>query len=73
MRFLKDFHRFKGSFSRRSYDSEELKAVNLSKTFDGEQYLLSKIFPELKPGDLYFLKGKSGSGKTLFKVPHAAH
>ena len=43
-----------------------LRAVNLSKTFDGEQYLFQNLSLELKPRDLYFLKGKSGSGKTIF-------
>ena len=43
-----------------------LKALNLSKTFDGLEYIFRDLSLEIKSGDLIFLKGKSGSGKTLF-------
>ena len=43
-----------------------LKALGLSKTFDGLEYIFRDLSLEIKSGDLIFLKGKSGSGKTLF-------
>ena len=43
-----------------------LKVEHLSKTFDGLEYIFKDLSLELRPGDLFFIKGKSGSGKTLF-------
>ncbi|MEE2744120.1 MAG: ATP-binding cassette domain-containing protein [Bdellovibrionota bacterium] len=43
-----------------------IKALNLSKTFDGLEYIFKDLSLELKSGDIFFIKGKSGSGKTLF-------
>jgi ABC-type iron transport system FetAB ATPase subunit len=43
-----------------------LKAHNISKTFDGKQYIFKNLSLELRPGDFFFMKGKSGCGKTLF-------
>ena len=45
---------------------EVLRAVDLSKSFDGKKYLFQNLSLDLRPGDHFFLKGKSGSGKTLF-------
>jgi ABC-type iron transport system FetAB ATPase subunit len=43
-----------------------LKVQNISKTFDGKQFIFQNLSLELGPGDFFFMKGKSGCGKTLF-------
>lgn len=43
-----------------------LKAQGISKKFGQEKFLFEKVNFELKKGDLIFIQGKSGSGKSLF-------
>ena len=42
-----------------------LKAQGISKKF-GNQFLFEKVSFDLKERDLIFIKGKSGSGKSMF-------
>ena len=43
-----------------------LKAKSISKKFGSDRFLFEKVNFELNTGELVFIKGKSGSGKSLF-------